>query len=461
MTEINRLPSHMLKDIPPEKIPELIKLRDEMQNAKGSYDTLLAHLDSIKLLISELDLDSVDIDGDTVKGHLILDGGATIPVDDMLNVNGTSIFAGNVTFKQNVTLEPLPLNNNDLVNKSYVDIRSLPPGGIRHQILMKQSENDYDSNWININDVGNETITSNIDLTSGMLDNIAISDGSLQLAPETSSTSSFNEVSGLGFEISFYVSSGKCIAKIDTNSFSSSSKLYWKGVQPPKTRVLVYTKITDDNINEPTIWTTQQNGFSINEYAPNKYLWIKIELLTESSNTTPYITSMYLGEEYYDIKNKYAKKLTGYALPIATEEYRGENFTILGETNAKDKIYVCVKNSNDTYEWIETLNNSATITMPNDVEFENGIWNSDFEWYDSNNVPNYWFGTGKITKEQKWRGSTSLKLEPGQKIEQGMDENFNLVGVDPIKWSEKRTRVSFQHKGGAVRVKIKRYILNE
>lgn len=45
----------------------------------------------------------------------------------------------------------------------------------------------------------------------------------------------------------------------------------------------------------------------------------------------------------------------GTTLPTASNEYRGQFFILLGNTSEDDKAYVCLKNSNDTYEWYPVI----------------------------------------------------------------------------------------------------------
>ena len=79
--------------------------------------------------------------------------------------------------------------------------------------------------------------------------------------------------------------------------------------------------------------------------------------------------------------------------------------------------------------------------------YNNVVPNSGFEWYDpSTLVPRDWAGDGVVDLSEKWEGKASLKLTPGQTMQMA-------AGVDPVIWGEKQARVSFRHKGGAVRVK--------
>lgn len=48
----------------------------------------------------------------------------------------------------------------------------------------------------------------------------------------------------------------------------------------------------------------------------------------------------------------FLKKITGSALPTASEEYRGQIFTLLGDIGIADTSYICIKNASDTYEWL-------------------------------------------------------------------------------------------------------------
>lgn len=74
----------------------------------------------------------------------------------------------------------------------------------------------------------------------------------------------------------------------------------------------------------------------------------------------------------------------------------------------------------------------------------NVVPNSGFEVYDSDTMaPNDWVGDGVVSMGDAWEGSASLKLEPGQKTQ---SQNGITVG--------NRSRVSFRHKGGAVKVRV-------
>ena len=90
--------------------------------------------------------------------------------------------------------------------------------------------------------------------------------------------------------------------------------------------------------------------------------------------------------------------------------------------------------------------------------FPNKIVNSGFEWYDeANDSPMYWTGNGVVTKDSNWEGTVALVLEPGQYIEQGDFPEGWGAGADPAWWQEIQTRVSFKHKGGVVRVRVRLY----
>ena len=93
--------------------------------------------------------------------------------------------------------------------------------------------------------------------------------------------------------------------------------------------------------------------------------------------------------------------------------------------------------------------------------FPNVINNNSFEWYDhTTKVPLFWTGDGVVTDWAAFDGTYSLKLLPGQTMEQGtLDPIYPGLeaGSDPAWWNNYQTRCSFRHKGGAVRVRVKTY----
>lgn len=89
--------------------------------------------------------------------------------------------------------------------------------------------------------------------------------------------------------------------------------------------------------------------------------------------------------------------------------------------------------------------------------FPNKIVNSGFEWYDNDTMePMYWTGDGIVTTDSNWDGTVALLLTPGQITEQGMLDSGTHAGADPAWWQNTQTRVSFKHKGGAVRVRVQK-----
>ena len=98
--------------------------------------------------------------------------------------------------------------------------------------------------------------------------------------------------------------------------------------------------------------------------------------------------------------------------------------------------------------------------------FPNKIVNSGFEWYDIDSEspdfrkPLFWEGEGRVTDASNWEGTVALELQPGQTIEQGTLAPIfpgTKAGADPAWWDDDQTRVSFKHKGGAVRVRVQAY----
>jgi hypothetical protein len=50
--------------------------------------------------------------------------------------------------------------------------------------------------------------------------------------------------------------------------------------------------------------------------------------------------------------NKCAKLTSGASLPTASSSYRGQFYVVQGATGVADTLYVCLKQSNNTYQWI-------------------------------------------------------------------------------------------------------------
>ncbi len=71
----------------------------------------------------------------------------------------------------------------------------------------------------------------------------------------------------------------------------------------------------------------------------------------------------YLNQTRHDTMNRHTfvtpeaidalEKLSGNSLPVADESYRGQFFTKTGGEGTADKVYVCIKNEEDNYEWEE------------------------------------------------------------------------------------------------------------
>lgn len=97
--------------------------------------------------------------------------------------------------------------------------------------------------------------------------------------------------------------------------------------------------------------------------------------------------------------------------------------------------------------------------------FPNKVLNSGFEWCKIDKYgklkPMYWVGDGICTADSNWEGTYALQLRPGQKMEQGTIDGHTLAGADPKWWDDGPTRVSFRHKGGKVRVRVKIYPVKE
>lgn len=43
----------------------------------------------------------------------------------------------------------------------------------------------------------------------------------------------------------------------------------------------------------------------------------------------------------------------GTSLPAADASLRGELFVVEGGSGVPDKVYICLKNSSDSYEWVQ------------------------------------------------------------------------------------------------------------
>lgn len=69
--------------------------------------------------------------------------------------------------------------------------------------------------------------------------------------------------------------------------------------------------------------------------------------------------------------NDFLPRESGGTLPVASEGYRGLLFTKIGTTGEDDKVYVCVKNSNNTYEWVD-INSKNSETVGGNVDSVNG-----------------------------------------------------------------------------------------
>ena len=60
--------------------------------------------------------------------------------------------------------------------------------------------------------------------------------------------------------------------------------------------------------------------------------------------------------------NDFLPRESGDTLPVASEGYRGLLFTKIGTTGEEDKVYACVKNSKNTYEWVD-INSKDSETV--------------------------------------------------------------------------------------------------
>jgi len=118
--------------------------------------------------------------------------------------------------------------------------------------------------------------------------------------------------------------------------------------------------LTLDTAYDPGDWEEQANGELITNIPEGdltgKHLWLREKLSTADNSVTPILTQVliYYGTEEYDIfTNRYLRSYSGDALPTASEDYRGQIFTVTGSTGVADKSYLCVKGSEDDYEWKE------------------------------------------------------------------------------------------------------------
>jgi hypothetical protein len=86
--------------------------------------------------------------------------------------------------------------------------------------------------------------------------------------------------------------------------------------------------------------------------------------------------------------------------------------------------------------------------------FNNMVWNSSFERFDSTTkIPQYWSG-GEATASSSFDNTHSMKINVGQMSEQTQSIGNYTPRPDPAWWDNKRTRVSFFKKGGDVQVQV-------
>lgn len=93
--------------------------------------------------------------------------------------------------------------------------------------------------------------------------------------------------------------------------------------------------------------------------------------------------------------------------------------------------------------------------------FPNKCVGSGFEWYNPHTLrPYFWITDGRVTEASNWEGTVALQLNPGETAEQGNLYPIHRgveAGANPFWWDNYRTRVSFKHKGGAVKVSVRPY----
>jgi hypothetical protein len=77
--------------------------------------------------------------------------------------------------------------------------------------------------------------------------------------------------------------------------------------------------------------------------------WIMADVITSDNQITSITDLRNLGSIY-------AVDSTGWAggtLPEAQQQYRGRLFTLEGDVGVADKIYICLKQADDSYMWVE------------------------------------------------------------------------------------------------------------
>ena len=106
-------------------------------------------------------------------------------------------------------------------------------------------------------------------------------DGTISGASWVSSYSDFPPYEGEGTRIS---------NPLALSGEPASSNIKWSSTTPTDTAVKIYTAITESDTEEPETWTEATNDSSISgatEDLTGKYLWLKQELTTTDSETTP------------------------------------------------------------------------------------------------------------------------------------------------------------------------------
>lgn len=113
--------------------------------------------------------------------------------------------------------------------------------------------------------------------------------------------------------------------------------------------------ILDTRANE-TVWTNGQKRAYTFANA-NSYIKYRLNVTANNGRATLNIAEIEMidissgGYLYGVFTEQFMKMLKGAALPVASADYRGKIFTLLGGAGVADITYICIKNATEGYEW--------------------------------------------------------------------------------------------------------------
>lgn len=120
---LTKIPPHMLEPLPSELVPELIEARD-------GYETLLGHLQHLKQIIDAINTaienGELGTNDGIITGTITFNGGAVIPSNSTLQVDGKALLNGETHLDGGVTsVSQIPTEGQFGVNTVVAHVNEL------------------------------------------------------------------------------------------------------------------------------------------------------------------------------------------------------------------------------------------------------------------------------------------------------------------------------------------------